>query len=137
MHQLRIKAIFWGVVAGFVAGAVWSIINAVLLPTASMPHGDVATALASSSSFLLSSLLGAFLSSLVSGWAAARMTAGAEIVNSVAVGVVILLLSAAMFLPVGMNHYPLWYNIPAFGLTVPFTFLGGLIVSKTRARNDS
>lgn len=137
LRGVRVKAILVGIVAGFVAGAIWSIAASVVLHPPVTQAGSVANALATDPTFVLISLIGAVGSALVAGWVAARMANGAEILNSVAVGVVVVLLSAMLFIPLGMNEWPLWYNVPAFALTVPFSLLGGVIRRSARGRNDS
>ena len=137
LRGLRVKAILVGIVAGFFAGAIWSIAASLVLRPLITQAGSPANALASSPTFVLISLVGAVGSALVAGWVTARMTIGAEVLNSVAVGVVIVLLSAVLFMPLGMNEWPLWYNVPAFALTVPFSLLGGVIRRNTRSGNDS
>ncbi|ROZ63877.1 hypothetical protein EEB15_29275 [Ramlibacter sp. WS9] len=82
--------------------------------------------------FIGMSLVGALASSFVSGWVAGRLARGAEVANALAVGVVVVLYSACLFMPLQMNAYPLWYNVPAFLLAVPLTLAGGLFVRRSR-----
>ena len=134
---IRIKAILAGMVTGFVAGAIWSVLAAVVLHPATTQAGSPARALAASPTFVVTSLIGALGSSLVTGWVSARMSKGAEILNSVAAGGVVVVLSAVLFMPLGMNEWPLWYNVPAFALTVPFSFFGGVISRNAGRKIDS
>ena len=135
-NQVRIKAILVGLVAGFFAGFIWSIIVA-MLSLYLVPAASDANAFMTNPILVVLSLIGSFASSLVAGYVTARKAIGAEIYNSVAVGAVIILVNVALFFPTGLNHAPIWYNIPAFLLVVPLCFLGGLIVVRARDEKNS
>ena len=137
MRRIRVLGILLGVVAGFFVGMVWSILVAVLLATSLAQTSSPAQALNSSQAFLFCGLIGSFFSSSVAGWTAAHMARGAEIHNSLAVGAVIVIASAALFLPLKMDQFPLWYNIPAFALAVPFAWAGGWMRQRSRVRSKS
>ncbi|MBY0578865.1 MAG: hypothetical protein K2P57_07440 [Burkholderiales bacterium] len=135
LHQLRWKAIVMGLIAGIIAGAIWSVVEVIVLPHDSY-HLDPSNPLVATPTYIILSLIGAFGSSLVAGWVSAHLAKRAEVANSLAVGGITVLLSAVLFFPLAMNKLPLSYNIPAFALTVPFSILGGLIRRKARVRVD-
>jgi len=118
--RISAKAIALGFAAGFAAGAIYSlVVGLVRLAMSSKDLLDPA--------FVAVNLVGALGTSVVAGYVAARFAPGAEVENSVAVGAVVVLLSAIAYVPFGMDRYPAWYNIPAFLLTIPFCIVGGII----------
>ena len=137
MRRIRVLGILVGVVAGFFAGMAWSILVALLLAPSLAQTSSPAQALNSSQAFFFWGLMGSFFSSAVAGWTAAHMAKGAEIHNALVVGFVVVVVSAALFLPLKMDQLPLWYNIPAFALTVPFAWAGGRMREKLRGMGKS
>ncbi len=122
VRGLSVKAIALGFLAGFAAAIALSLASVVLLIAGGSPIDEIEE----NTVYLGWGLVNSLLSSAVSGYAAAVLAPTSELANAVAVGVVILALSALLYLPFDMGDLPLWYNIPAFLLTVPAAAVGGM-----------
>jgi hypothetical protein len=121
------RAILLGTVAAFLAGGVCSVVAAALAMPSAAQLDPAVNPMMATTTLVAMSLAGAVISAFVAGWVAAQLARNAELLNAVAVGALLVLLSALFFLPLGMETFPLWYNVPAFALTIPFSLLGGLV----------
>jgi hypothetical protein len=94
-------------------------------------------ALATNTGYLLAALALALAlalaSSVVACWISAHYARGNEIANALAVGGASLVISAGLLVPPELHSYPLSYNTPAFALTLPAAYMGGLLRLKQRA----
>ena len=129
LAHLRFKAILLGLLAGFVASILWRLLAVLIL---AWLRGGLFDAF--DPAFVVLSLLGAAGSMVVCGWVAARLAKENEMQNSGAVGVLVVLLGAAVFVPGEYGQYPLWYNALIFLLTVPMSILGGALQRRQGGR---
>jgi hypothetical protein len=125
--RVSVKAIALGFLAGFAAGAIYSVVVGLFLVAIGREGLDPI--------FFIISLVGAFGSCFVAGWVAAHLATGTEIENSAVVGAVIVLASAVAYVPLDMGQYPVWYNVLAFLLAIPFSVLGGIARRNRASRN--
>jgi hypothetical protein len=72
-------------------------------------------------------LFGALVSAFAAGYAAAWVAPGDELPNALAIGVLLVAISAASYDEPELGLYPSWYTISTLGFTVPSSLLGGLL----------
>jgi hypothetical protein len=70
------------------------------------------------------------LYAVVGGYVAGWVARGGEIKHALAISVVIMALSATMFLP--GHPDPLWFKLVTIAVTVPMPLLGGLLRKRAR-----
>ncbi len=131
--RIPVKGPLCGFLGGLVAGLLLAALTTLLVPG----YGEAlnpARVSQLSAGFIIISLCLALGSSLISGVIAALLSRNAEIMSAIITGMLAVLLSAILFFPSGLSVYPLSYNLPAFILTIPFAFVGGLAVAKMRGR---
>lgn len=130
---MRIGAIVLGLLAGAAGGILLGVMTSFILDLPLTGEHRASRVLGPHvSSFVALNLLGALGTSFLSGMVAAARARGHELPNAIAVGVIVVLLSVALFVRMGLSAYPLWYNVPAFLGTIPLSFLGGLLVARSR-----
>jgi hypothetical protein len=128
--RLSAVAIFLGLVANTLAGLLIGALGAVVLvllspsdlawfgaPQAAPPGTGVAVLI----------VVGALSGALVAGYAAARIAAGDELINAFAMGILLLILTAASYEEPWLHQIPLWCTIAIVALQLPLSLLGGYL----------
>ena len=81
---------------------------------------------------LVMSVFTDFLSGMIAGF----LARGAEVRAGGLAGGLMLVLAVVLFFPLGMEKYPLWYNIPAYVAVVPAGLLGAAAVRAVRTLRE-
>jgi hypothetical protein len=131
-RRINSRAVFLGVVAdigsSFAVGAVLSVaIAVVLLPQGVAPQ-ELMERMQDPVVLIVSMVLG-FCCTVFGGFVAGRVAGRSEVAHAGLVGVIGLLFGLLF-----IGSFPLWYNVVAFGGTVPFALLGGCLATIGRAR---
>ena len=133
MSRVRVGAVVLGFLAGAAGGVIWGMAMPLILGVPLTGENRASRVLGPEMpSYVALGLIGALGTSFLSGGVAALRAKGQEMPNAIAVGVFVVLLSVALFIPLELDKYPLWYNVPAFLGTIPLAALGGLVVSRCR-----
>ena len=128
--RLSIFAVFLGLVASTLVGAIVGVVGGVILALYRPSDFEWLTAPGSTSPnlsvtamILIASLAGA----IAAGYASARHAVGDELVNASATGLVLLLLTVAGYEEPWFHQIPLWCTLAIGGLSLPLSLLGGYL----------
>lgn len=137
MKGISIKAVLVATLLTVVVDIVISIALMFVYGASSFSPGmteneiqNAVDAVTSSTSFLVCAMILGALSTVLGGYVAARLSKVAPYLNSLAFGVVGIILSAFM-----AEGFPLWYNILGFSVVIPASLFGAYFVAKRQAFN--
>ena len=137
MQGISIKAVLVAslltVVVDIVLGIVLIFAYSTSAITPGMTENEIQNAVSvvsSSTPVLLTGMILGSLSTVLGGYVAARLSKAAPYLNSLAFGIVGIILG--VFMAEGL---PLWYNIVGFIVVIPASLFGASFVAKRRAIN--
>ena len=131
LQRISAVAMISGFAASFLVGVLVVLLGSFLVTVLGVSDeatlSELEGALFTDLPLVAVALIGALSSAFAAGYAAATTAPGDELLNALAVGVLLVAVSAAGYQYLRLDLYPLWYTIPAFVLTVPLSLVGGLV----------
>lgn len=125
-NKLNVKAIIWGFIADIGASTIFAFVFGIIAGVLYALNGGSAGNFrvdyyANIPSMLISLIIG-LLCTTVGGYVAGKIAKRYEVLNSLAVGVLGLVIGVLFAFSL-----PLWYNLLGFILVIPSAYLGGVI----------